>query len=255
MPCPQFAVDWVDEHTYASGGADGVLYFNEIEVGSHSGPISALSVVAGFLISGSWDKTVKVWNIRSRSVVAEYADLSSKVLRIANDGISKVFCGCTERVIFTFDTRQLDQSETLPTLFPYQTRSIAANQKLLAIGAYEGRVAIDSISGSSDKYAFKAHFEGDSVKVVYPVNTMEFRPHSNNLATGGSNGSVVLWDVQYRGVDQTLGDELGNPWPTSISSLSFSRDGQLLVVAVSYCFERGETHHEQDELIVYRSHV
>ena len=64
--CPQLAVEWVSTNVCASGGANGVLYFNGMRVGEHSGPISCLSYLPGYLVSGSWDKTVKVWDVKSR---------------------------------------------------------------------------------------------------------------------------------------------------------------------------------------------
>ena len=50
---PQLAVEWVNKGVIASGGADGILFFNDLQVGSHSGPISCLSLVGQYLISGS----------------------------------------------------------------------------------------------------------------------------------------------------------------------------------------------------------
>jgi cell cycle arrest protein BUB3 len=39
-------------------------------------------------------------------------------------------------------------------------------------------------------------------------------------------------------------------YPTSIASLSFSRDGRLLAVASSYTFEEGDNLHEPDAIFV-----
>ena len=251
---PQLAVEWVNKGVIASGGADGILFFNDLQVGSHSGPISCLSLVGQYLISGSFDRTVKVWDIISRTMVTEYTELSAKVLRIANDGKSQVFVACTERTIFRFDLTNVECSDTVEAPLPYQTRSIAANESFLAIGTYEGRVSVAHLSGNPSKQiAFKAHVSQEEVKICYPVNTMEFAKATNYLATGGSDGAISIWDVDSQRVVQALGDESGCPFDTSVASISFSNDGNLLAAAVSYSFEHGEQEHPPDRLVIYTS--
>ena len=254
LQSPQLAVEWINKSTCASGGADGILYFNGVQIGSHSGPISCLSLVGQHLISGSFDRTVKVWDIKSRSIVTEYTELSTKVLRIANDGKSKVYVACTERTIFWFDLTNVERSDTMQTPIQYQTRSIAANATYLATGTYEGRVAVDPVGDRRRQtFAFKAHVGHEEVKVCYPVNAMEFKQDTNYLATGGSDGNVAIWDVESQCVQQILGDENDRPFDTSISSLSFASDGSLLAAAVSYCFEHGQCEHPPDRLVIYTS--
>jgi cell cycle arrest protein BUB3 len=131
------------------------------------------------------------------------------------------------------------------------TRSIAANRAHLAVGTCEGRVAITYLDGSDPAWGFKAHIGGDSAPFAYPVNGMAFRGDSTCLATGGSDGVVMVWDLQNRRRIQSLGDAGGDPFPTSIASLSFSSSGKNLAVAVSYCYEFGEKDHAPDQLVLY----
>ena len=91
-----------------------------------------------------------------------------------------------------------------------------------------------------------------SQKIVYPVNALCFQPKTDYLATGGTDGVVYIWDVKKkRKLQSLMDDEKGVPFGTSISSISFSNDGNTLAVAVSYCFENGPIEHEPDRLIIY----
>lgn len=254
--CPQLAVEWVNVNVCASGGADGVLYFNGIRVGEHSGPISCLSYLPGYLVSGSWDKTVKVWDVKSRFGVLDYV-LENKVLKIANDGTSRVFCACTERTIVSFDINAQDLLQqspiTRPTPIPYQTRSLAANDGYMAIGVCEGRIVIESLYEEDRTFhAFKAHIaDSDGMKIVYPVNALEFQPGTNCILTGGADGNVVLINMETQRIIQPLKDEHNEQFDTSIASVSFSKDGRTLAVAVSYCWENGAVDHPPDRLVIY----
>ncbi|XP_010466187.1 PREDICTED: mitotic checkpoint protein BUB3.1-like isoform X2 [Camelina sativa] len=97
------------------------------------------------------------------------------------------------------------------------------------------------------EYAFKCHRKTEAGRdIVYPVNSIAFHPiYGGTFATGGCDGFVNIWDgnnkkrlYQY------------SKYPTSISALSFSRDGQLLAVASSYTFEEGEKSYEPEAIFV-----
>ena len=73
---------------------------------------------------------------------------------------------------------------------------------------------------------------------VYPVNAIAFHPIHGTFATGGCDGSVVLWDARQKKRLAAL-----PRLATSVSALAFSRGkdgGDLLAVAQSYTFEEGE---------------
>ena len=43
LKCPQLAVEWISSNNYASGGADGIVYINGVQIGFHDSPISSLA--------------------------------------------------------------------------------------------------------------------------------------------------------------------------------------------------------------------
>ncbi len=99
---------------------------------------------------------------------------------------------------------------------------------------------------NGNKFAFKCHREkiGD-VEMVYPVNCIAFSEVHGTFATGGCDGIVSIWDaVARKRITQY------HKYATSISSIDFSSDSQLLAIAVSYTFEEGEKQHPPDSIIV-----
>ena len=68
---------------------------------------------------------------------------------------------------------------------------------------------------------------------MYSVNEMGFNPRTKALATVASDGSYELWDIFRQ-------DSIhkSKPWPLtsqrSISSMSWSSDGNLFAYALSY---------------------
>jgi WD domain, G-beta repeat len=127
----------------------------------------------------------------------------------------------------------------------YQTRTVKLfpDASGIAVSSIEGRVAIEYLpelevaphadSGGGKKYAFKCHRKSD---MVYPVNCVEFHSdHPCVFATGGADGTVVLWD----GFAKRKLSALSPDYSTSISALAFHPHGTELAVAASYTYEKG----------------
>jgi cell cycle arrest protein BUB3 len=127
----------------------------------------------------------------------------------------------------------------------YQTRTVQLfpDASGIAVSSIEGRVAIEYLpelhvephaeSGGGKKYAFKCHRKHD---MVYPVNCVEFHnDYPCVFATGGADGTVVLWD----GFAKRKLSALGPDYPSSISALAFHPHGTEIAVAASYTYEKG----------------
>lgn len=84
------------------------------------------------------------------------------------------------------------------------------------------------------KYAFKCHRikENNGEELIYPVNTIAFHNGYNTFATGGSDGFVNIWD----GFNKKRLCQF-HRYPTHISSLAFSPDGNTIAIASSTIYD------------------
>merc|ERR1712238_432229 len=71
------------------------------------------------------------------------------------------------------------------------------------LGSIEGRVGVEFLDELVDvqmkltRYAFKCHRSANGL--VHPVNVIDFHPkHRHTFATGGCDGTVVLWDGENK---------------------------------------------------------
>lgn len=71
--------------------------------------------------------------------------------------------------------------------------------------------------------------------------------HLSPIATGGSDGFVNIWD----GFNKKRLCHL-HKYPTSISSLCFSKDGQYLAIASSFLYENYEVKEIPEDSIFIR---
>lgn len=145
-------------------------------------------------------------------------------------------------------------AENRESSLKYQTRAVRffPDGAGLALGSIEGRVAIEylesaafsdsQIDSKKKKYAFKCHRLNDT---VYPVNSIAFHPKYGTFATGGCDGTVVIWDAFHKKRLSAVGK-----FATSIAAMAFNHDGSELAIASSYTFEEGERDHPRDEIFV-----
>mmetsp|Transcript_77829 Transcript_77829/g.209752 ORF Transcript_77829/g.209752 Transcript_77829/m.209752 type:complete len:243 (+) Transcript_77829:404-1132(+) len=196
----------------------------------------------GCLVSGGWDKVVKLWDLRTGSSTYSM-QLPERVFTMSVCAY-RIVVGTANRHVAIYDTRNLSEPEQQrESSLKFQTRCIRCypDGKGYALSSIEGRVAMEyfdtSAAGQAKKYAFKCHRAQDErgVDTVYPVNALAFHPTFGTFATGGCDGKVIMWDGENK-------KRLQAPWsyPTSIAALAFNPTGNMLAVASSYTFEEGD---------------
>ncbi|RIB11754.1 mitotic checkpoint protein BUB3-like protein [Gigaspora rosea] len=250
-----------ETHVY-SGGLDNCIKSFDINthtgfiVGSHENAVKCVeySIDNNLIISGSWDQTVRTWDVRDK-------DSQTGVYRMDNGG--KVFAislvsyrlvvATAARQFYIYDIRNMSEVlQSRESSLKFMTRCVKCmpNKEGYACSSIEGRVAVEFFDPSPEvqqrKYAFKCHRKMiDGIDTVYPVNALAFHPTHGTFASGGADGVVNIWD----GVNKKRLRQYPQ-YPTSIASLDFNKDGQYLAIASSYTFEEGEKDHPPDSVFI-----
>ncbi|RAL09291.1 putative nuclear pore complex protein (SonA) [Aspergillus homomorphus CBS 101889] len=217
------------------------------QVAAHDAPIRSCHMIPNpqgntpLLITGSWDKTVKYWDIRQQTPIATVEcqervytmDVKNKLLVV----------GTADRYINIINLDQPTKFfKTMQSPLKWQTRVVScfADSTGFAVGSVEGRCAIQYVDekDSSSNFSFKCHREQPpnqrDVSNIYSVNAISFHPIHGTFSTAGSDGTFHFWDKdakhRLKGYPSVGG---------TISTTAFNRTGTIFAYAVSYDWSKG----------------
>ncbi|CAO1618617.1 unnamed protein product [Jaminaea pallidilutea] len=258
---PVLDVTWSkDGNKILSCGADKAARLYDVasgqqqQVAAHDAPIKNLRWIdqnGGILATGSWDKTVKYWDLRQSQPIAT-AQLAERCYSM--DFVwPYLVVACAERKIQIFDLSQNPSNPvmTIDSPLKWQTRAVACFQRQdppgsppappgYAVGSVEGRVAIQYIKdeNKSLNFSFKCHRKDGTTardpQQLFPVNAISFHPIHGTFSTAGGDGGVSFWDKDSKTRLKTF-ESKGNP----ISCTAFNRTGAIFAYAVSYDWHKG----------------
>lgn len=218
-----------------------------VQVAAHDAPIRCCDMIpnpAGnspLLITGSWDKTVKYWDLRQSTPIAAVEcqdrvytmDVKNKLLVV----------GTADRYINIINLDNPTKFyRTMQSPLKWQTRVVSCfiDATGFAVGSIEGRCAIQYVEekDSSSNFSFKCHRETPpgqrDVNNIYSVNDITFHPVHGTFSTSGSDGTFHFWDKdakhRLKGYPAVGG---------TISSTAFNRTGNIFAYAVSYDWSKG----------------
>ena len=194
------------------------------------------------LISGSWDCTLRLFDPRLPTALTNTLTQPHKVFSLSTIE-DKLVVAHASRSVYIYDLRNVSEPlQQRESSLKFMTRTVCCmpNGEGYSSSSVEGRVAVEFFDPSKEsqarKYAFKCHRQVENgVDVVYPVNALAFHPLHGTFASGGGDGVVSLWDgAAKRRLRQYP------RLPSSVSSLSFNKEGRYLAIAISSGFEDGK---------------
>lgn len=261
---PVFSARWTADGTRVClGGADKQVKLFDLasqqtqQIGVHDAPVRCVrSVLCGptnteCVVSGSWDKTVKYWDMRSPQPVLVIQmpervycmDLQQKLLVV----------GCADRHISVIDLTNPQQIFKLTqSPLKWQTRSIACFLQGVgyAVASIEGRCAIQYIDEAEHLklgFSFRCHRKlpngqpantraslNDQETHLYTVNSLVFHPIHGTFATGGSDGTFCFWDKDAKQRLKTF-PNVGAP----VTAMAFNHTGTIFAYARGYDWSQG----------------
>ncbi|KII89844.1 hypothetical protein PLICRDRAFT_29077 [Plicaturopsis crispa FD-325 SS-3] len=254
---PVLSVCWNKEgNKVFSGGADNAGRMFDIatgqsqQVAQHDAPIKSVKWVdmqGGLLATGSWDKTVKFWDLRTPNPIGTIT-LPERCYTM-DVQFPTMVVGTAERHIQVYDMFNPGTPlKTMQSPLKWQTRVVscftASPTNGFAVGSIEGRVAIQYIEDkdASNNFSFKCHRRdanpppSKDQSLVYAVNDISFHPVHGTFSTCGSDGTIHFWDKDAR---TRLKSFEASPGP--ISSTTFNRNGTIFAYAVSYDWSKGHS--------------
>lgn len=262
---PVFSARWSsDGARVCSGGADKQVKLFDLalqqaqQIGAHDAPVRCVrSVQCGptnteVVVSGSWDKTLKYWDMRSPQPIS-VINLPDKVYCM--DSAQKLLVvGCAERHLAIIDLtnpQQIFKNAMSP--LKYQTRSIACYPQGngYAIASIEARCAIQYIDDAEQQksgFSFRCHRKppngttsttrtllvSSNETHLYTVNAILFHPIYGTFSTAGSDGTFCFWDKDAK---QRLKNfpNVGAP----ITATAFNSNGTIFAYASGYDWSQG----------------
>lgn len=198
---PALCVTWSKDGTkLISGGADKAARVFDLATGQtsqiavHDAPIKQVKWIdaqgQGLLATGSWDKTIKYWDLRTPTAVASVT--LPERLYTMDVAYPLMVVGTAERHIQIFNLSQPTQAfKTLLSPLRWQTRVITCfpDGTGYAVGSVEGRVAIQCVflppnsqlsrvrvDTSTTKWLLQTSLSKYALPLFHPVNLQHTVP-------------------------------------------------------------------------------
>ena len=217
------------------------------QVAAHDQPIRCVRMIdvpgqaTPVLVTGSWDKTVKYWDLRQSTPVAS-VNCQERVYSIDSKNQLLVIATADRYINIVNLDKPTEFYKTMQSPLKWQTRVVTCftDASGFAIGSIEGRCAIQYVEekDSSSNFSFKCHRQTPpntrDISNVYSVNAISFHPVHGTFSTAGSDGTFHFWDKDAK--HRLKGyPEVGG----TISSTAFNRTGNVFAYAVSYDWSKG----------------
>ncbi|KAK0630715.1 WD40-repeat-containing domain protein [Bombardia bombarda] len=257
---PVFDCDFKKDGTLvAAAGADKKVHVLDAASGKtmtlagHEAPIRNVRFVNipqaqdSIIATGSWDKTVRYWDLRQDKPVATL-NCDERVYAMDAGGTRLVVALANNKVhLVDLSSNPVAFADTVQSPLTHQTRSVSVTTDgaRWAIGSIEGRAGLQAAADTTvTNFTWRCHREAhtstsrNSVAKVWAVNDVSFLPTDKDvLATAGSDGTFSFWDIKAKTKLKSFPDVGG-----SITAAAFSYDGSAYAYAVGYDWSKGYSH-------------
>lgn len=248
-PAPPLCSAWTsDGSKILSAGCDKEAKMWDLQsnqqqtVAKHDAPIRHMNFFNNMLVTGSWDKTLRYWDLRQPNP-AHTQTLPERVYGMDVRHPLLVVGLANRRIqIFNLSNPGTVYKE-IESPLKYQTRCITCfpDSTGYLVGSIEGRVAVHHVEDNmqSKNFTFKCHRDQSNGDGIWAVNSVEFHPAHGTFVTAGSDGQYNFWDKDSK---QRLKAMQRGSHP--IPCASFNKEGTIYAYAASYDWSEGHSKHQ-----------
>lgn len=217
------------------GTSEGKIIINELQtsktmnIDAHSSAIKSLKSFNNLIISGSFDRTIKFWDLRTPAPI-HTINAPERVYAMDVGKDSLVVATATNKII-SYDLLNNCQEKQITTKLYWQIRTIHAKEDgdTVLIGGVEGKLEILS-KFTSKSNVVKLHRIKDD---IYPINFCSTIPSKNIIATGGGDSKIILFDKN------THNKIFDKTFSSPVTCGSFNRNGTYFAYGIGYDWSKG----------------
>jgi WD40 repeat protein len=186
---------------------------------AHSSAITCLCISpdSKFLLSGSLDKSVKLWSFSHKNILKEYLSPSCVYSCVMSPGSEVAWIGCGDGSIRMLN---LDSMREVDILKGHKGRVFCMNmtgdRKFLISGSGDGTLIIWSLNNLRVYKKLQGHNS-----VVYSLAVSR---DSKYVVSGAGNGSIIVWRIQDGAIESVLEGHTKR-----VSSIDISTDDRYIL--------------------------
>lgn len=169
------------------------------------------------LVSGSWDQTLRLWDLTTQKSIRTFSGHTKGVVAVAfSPDATMIVSGSYDHTIRIWDTEDGDCLQLLEghTEWVWGV-AFSPDGGLVASASGDQTVRLWQIRTGTELARLEGHTD--------QVWSVAFSPDGRYLASGGNDGLVLLWDMRSRSVVQTFRGHTN--W---VRSVAFTPDGTVL---------------------------
>ena len=180
------------------------------------------------IISGSWDKTIKIWDIKSseciRTLYGHTGSVNSIV--VTQDG-KTIISGSNDETIRLWDIKSGECLNTFKDYSCVYSLAITPDGKTIISGYDNGSIKLWDIKSGECIKTLKGYNE--EYTPLTKINSLVVTPDGKTIISGSHDETIRLWDIKSGECTNTLKAYRPKGYTSYIYSVSVTPDGKNII--------------------------